>query len=779
MWTTYFKTAWRSLRRGRAFAFLHIGGLALGLTVVGLIAFWIKDELTFNRYHGHYDRIARVGRMETWKGLTGSGFSQSLPLAMTLKENYNEDFERVVLSSFIGEEQILSYKDKHFTQKGAFMQPGGPDLFSLRMISGSLQGRNSILINQSLAQRLFGEEDPIGKTLTFSNGQPATVTGVYEDIPLSSDLHIMTYVSTWDLWMSLPGNSWMQNTDWSDNFMNVYVQLKPGVSIAQVDRQIRDLKLMHVDKEEARGKPRIFLYPMSRWHLYNRFDRGVIEAGDQMSFLWFYGLIGAFVLLLACINFMNLGTVMNVKKAREIGVRKVTGGRRSQLVTQFLIESELIAVTAYLIAILLTWLLLPAFNHIAAKDMRIPWASGVFWLAGVATTLLTGLIAGSYPAFYLSGFAPAKVLKGSFKTKASRPRQFLVAVQFTVTITLIIATLVVYRQVQYAKDRPMGYDQTGLITMRLNFDNKFDVLKQALEETGKVQNVAASVTPLTMIQMENEGVVWKGNPGTDKIDFGTLAVSDDYGKTVGWRFTQGRDFDVQDSDKLVINEAAVKAFGMTHPLGETITWRKQSYQIIGVIRDMVMESPFKTPFPTIFYTRGYKNWLYVKLKPGAIPAVARAFHKIYPQVPFDYHFADDEYDAKFAAEQSTGTLAAFFAALSIIISCLGLFGLASYVAEQRTKELGIRKVLGASKSHLLGLLTKDFTYPIGIAVLVASPLAWTAMHAWLERYAYRTNIPWWLFACAGAGAAVMALLTIGQRGLKAISANPADALRAE
>ena len=561
---------------------------------------------------------------------------------------------------------------------------------------------------------------------------------------------------------------------------------------------MQKIKNIEKYKEQVARNPQVILHPMSNWHLYP-FQRGVIDS-KPLEMVWLVGTIGLFVLILACINFMNLSTARSEKRAKEVGIRKTIGSMRRQLVYQFYSESFLVILISFVLACLIVNFTLSWFNILAGKEMNIPWRDYYFWLISLGFIFITGVLAGSYPAFYLSSFQPVKVLKGTFRIGwfASVPRKTLVIMQFSVSVALIICTIVVYRQLAVGKDRPVGYSREGLIMLEMkspDFYGKDEVLNNALLQTGVVSGFSQSMGKVTEVSSGNNGFDWRGRDPRKEESFGTLAVSADHGKTVGWQFLAGNDFTgspASDSAGVVINEAAAKYIGFKNPVGETITWawREQPprpYKVLGVIKDMVMESPYDPVEPTLFFVKalnGGVNWINIRVKPEApmseaLPKIERVFKKIIPAAPFDYKFVDADYAAKFAAEERITGLAGFFAVFAIFISCLGLFGLASFVAEQRTKEIGVRKVLGASVFNLWRLLSKEFIILVTISLFIATPVAYYFMNNWLQDYHYRTDLSWWIFALAGAAAIVITLLTVSFQAIKAAIANPVRSLRTE
>jgi putative ABC transport system permease protein len=793
----YLKIAWRNLIKSKAHSFINITGLSVGMAVALLISLWIWDELSYNKSFEHYDHIVRVMQHQTMNGDVGTQANMPIPLGYKLREDYKNDFKYVVLSRTEG--HILSVDDKKLSTQGNFMQPEAPYLFTFNMLKGSragLDNLSSIMLSSKLAKSLFNDRDPIDQLIKIDNKFVVKVTGVYQDFPSGSSLKDIDFVSTWDLYMTTqPFLKQYALHEWENNSWDIYAELQPGAGINNVSAKIKDLKLNQLKLQgDALGisfKPVLFLQAMSRWHLYSEFKNGV-NTGGEIEFVWLFGIIGVFVLLLACINFMNLSTARSEKRAKEVGIRKTVGSLRSQLVGQFFSESIMLSVLAFVISLLLAQLTLPWFNGVAGKQVRLPWDNPVFWAAGLLFTLLTGLISGSYPAFYLSSFQPVKVLKGTFKAGrlASLPRKVLVVLQFTVSVTLIIGTIVVFKQVQFTKNRPVGYDRTGMVQIHMKtpeLHNQFSAFRHDLLQSGAAVEVAESGGPITAVWNDNSDISWNGKPPGLQCDFGTIAISPEYGKTVGWKLVAGRNFSKNspgDSSGVIVNEAAVKFMGLKNPLGETIKWYKK-LKIIGVVKNMVMESPYDPVMPTMFYMSSYMgNYVDIRLSRAkntheALADIGVIFSKYDPAEPFDYQFTDKEYARKFADEERIGKLAGFFTVLAIFISCMGLFGMASFMAEQRTKEIGVRKVLGASVFSLWQLLSRDFVGLVIISMLIAIPTAVYFMNNWLKGYKYQTEVSWWILAGTAAGAILLTLLTVSFQGIKAALANPVKSLKME
>jgi len=724
----YFKIAWRNLQKNRISSIINISGLVVGIAVAILTGLWLYDELSFNTYHDNYDRIAKI-EIKGTDPHHGSFISPGLsyPLVLELNGKYKEDFRRMVVVSWTAG-KILTWGDKQLSCDGQYMDKEAPDMFGLKMVWGTRAGladMRSILLAQSVARSLFGESDPTGKIIKLA-GESVKVTGVYEDLPLNTDLNKVKFISPFDLWLSQ--NDWTArtSTEWFNHYLRMFVEIKPSTTFASVGRLIKDIEMNNIrrmedanTRNEASVNPEVVLYPMSKWHLDAADQRRKDSDMAPGRLVWLVSLIGAFVLVLACINFMNLSTARSERRAREVGIRKAVGSLRRQLVAQFFGESLLMVVVAFGIALLVASASLGWFNQLAAKRMSIPWGNPWFWMVSCLFVLVTGVIAGSYPALYLSSFNPVKALKGN--TRLGRdsvlPRKVLVVLQFTISVALINCTIIIMQQVQHAKDRPVGYDREGLLTVNMRSDEFFtkrDLIRNELLKTGVVFEAAQSMGRVTELASNNGGFSWVGYDPNKEQNYGTIAVSPEYGRTVGWQFVQGRDFNREsplDSSGMVINESALREMGLKDPIGTDVTWtwwmdktKVMHYKIIGVVKDMVVESPYAPTKATVYYEKGlnggYSN-MEIKVRPGvsmsaALPKIGAVMKELVPSAPFEYRFVDEDYALKFALEDRMSALAGFFAGLAIFISCLGLFGLASFTAEQRTREVGIRKVLGAS-----------------------------------------------------------------------------------
>jgi putative ABC transport system permease protein len=787
MLKNYFTIAWRNLLRNLGYSSINIIGLATGMAIALLIGLWIWDEISFDNYHRNHSRLAQVMDSQTYNGQTTTGMEVAVPLAEELRSKYKADFEKVAITSWnFG--HILSVGDKKISQPGIWAQPDLPDMLTLVINKGSRGGfkdPSSILICQSVATALFGDADPVNKIVQVDNHVNLKVTGVYEDLPLNTSFYDTKYFLPW------ANKAYGANTltDWDNHGFLLYVQMNDHADFDRTTAKIKDITRPH----RKEGNEELLLHPMDQWHLYSEFKNGKVTGG-RIQFIWLFGSIGLFVLLLACINFMNLSTARSERRAKEVGVRKAIGSLRYQLVWQFLSESVIVAFLAFVLAILLAQFSLTFFNELANKQLSIPWKRPSFWLLSLGFTMITGLVAGSYPAFYLSGFDPVKVLKGTFRVGrfASVPRKVLVVLQFTVSTLLIIGTVIVFKQIQYAKDRPVGYTREGLFSVVMStpeiYAANYNSLRNDLLSTGAVEDMCESASSPTEIENSATGFDWKGKDPTTTPNFGTISVTHDYGKTIGWKIIAGRDFSrtfATDSTAVILNESVVKLTGLRKPVGETLKFNNQRLTIVGVAKDMVMLSPYMPVKPTIFFMNyGYVNFITVRVKPAmpmqeALAKIEPVFKKYNPGSPFTYQFTNEEYARKFSDEQRIGKLSTLFAGLAIFISCLGLFGLSSFVAEQRTKEIGVRKVLGASVFNVWRLLSKEFVTLVVISLLIATPMAYYFMFNWLHTYEYRTEISGWIFIAAGAGALVITLLTVSFQAIKAALMSPAKSLKTE
>jgi putative ABC transport system permease protein len=693
-----------------------------------------------------------------------------------------------------GGKHSLEYDDKKVMKDGYFIGEEAISMFSFPILYGDknpLHDPYSIVLTDETARVLFNTTNVVGKIVKLDNAHDLRVTAIVKKQPKNSSL-AFDCLLPWKLQESIYPNIKNYVDNWGNFSWRTFVQLNPNASAGSVNAKIKDVVLNHFsdDKITQASKPEIELFPMSKWTLYTDFENGK-NVGGYIKYVRLFGILGLIVLLIACINFMNLSTARSSKRAKEIGIRKAVGSLPKQLIGQFLSESMLITILAFLVSLVIVFFALPYFNKLTDKDMSLFVSNPLFWIFIIAFTLLTGLIAGSYPALYLSSFNPVKVLKGKVNTGrgSALPRKILVVIQFASSVVLMIGTVIIYQQIQHGKDRPIGYNKNGLISVNYSsgMNKNFDALQNDLLATDMVSSVCKSNSPATENWASQNGWEWKGSQPNDKnIGFNTIATEFNFTKTLGIKMIAGRDFSTghsTDSDAVMLNQAAVNFMRLKNPIGETIKWDGVSKTIIGVVPDLQMQSPFQSVSPMIIvFYKDWVNFLDVRINRNvsmakAINAIKPIFEKYDDQ--FEYQFADEQYAKKFNYETLVANLAAIITIIAIFISCLGLFGLASYMAEQRIKEIGVRRVLGASVSGIWQLLSKDFVALVLIACTIAVPIAWYLMNDWLKTYQYKINIGFGVFALVIVTSVVITLLTVSFQAIKAAIANPVKSLRTE
>mgnify|MGYP000973126052 CR=1 FL=1 len=796
MLKNYLKIAFRNLVNNKIYSLINILGLSVGMAVALLIGLWINDELTFDRHHENYTTLYKVKMNQTFDGRRGTQDAIPYALGPELKNKY-PDFKGVAMCDW-GSNHSLVAGDRKFIKMGHFIGEQAVDMFSLKVLNGDqnpLKEPYSIVLTNETAEALFGKQDPVGKTVKMDNQVDLKVTAVVASQPHNATLKF-DYLIPWTLQEKI--FDWMkyETSNWGNNSYQAYVQLKDGVGIEKTNAKIKNIVLNHFLENELVQKsikPEVFLHPMSKWHLYSSFTDGR-NSGGFIKYVRLFGIFGIFVLVIACINFMNLSTARSEKRAKEVGVRKAVGSGREQLIAQFLSESLLITFMALVLSMVLVLLILPFFNTLTEKSLSLQLGNPILWVILILFALFTGLLAGSYPALYLSSFNPVRILKGVIYVgkNASLPRQVLVVTQFSFSIVLMIGTIIIYQQIQHGKNRPIGFNNKGLISVESTsgLSKNFEPLRNELIASGMVTSICKTNSPPSDVWSNNAGWEWKGSTPSDKgVIFTTVATSYDYTKTMGIELKAGRDFSrefLSDSSGVILNEAAVKRMGLKDPVGEILKWNNKEWRVVGVMPNILMDSPFgKTSPVTVVFAKDWVNWMNVRINPNvsnseAISKIKPIFDRYNPGYPFEYKFADTEYAKKFNYEELIGNLSAIVSILAIFISCLGLFGLASFMAEQRTKEIGIRKVLGASVATLWGLLSKDFVKLVVISFVIAAPIAYYGMTVWLEDYkSYMIEIQPWVFASVLAVLIFITLLTVSFKAIRAALLNPVKSLRSE
>ncbi|MEP7373261.1 MAG: ABC transporter permease [Chitinophagaceae bacterium] len=793
MLKNYLKTAWRSLTRNKVYSLLNVFGLATGMAVALLIGLWVYDQSSYDRFLPNYQQAYQVRFNYNNNGDIHTQSEVCLPLGDALKNDIPE--VAWVTPAFGPVTNTLGLGDKKLNPRGMI---GGEDflkVFQFPLLKGdaatALKDHYSIVLTQSTAEAFFGDADPINKTIRIDNFEDRIVTAVIKDLPRNSTFQF-DYITAFSAFSS---DGWVKaaTSNWNLNSFQLYVALQPNASYDQAASKSRMLVKKYAPETYSTFKQELTLQALSDWHLYTDYKNGA-ATGGLIDYIKMFSIVGILVLLIACINFMNLATARSEKRAREVGVRKVIGSSRIGLIGQFLAESIMLTFFAFVISLIIVQMVLPAFNLLAGTEIEVPYSNSRFWLIMSGYVLLTGLLAGSKPAFYLSSFQPVKVLKGVTQAgrSATLSRKALVVLQFSCSIALIISTIIVYQQIQHAKNRPRGYDPNRLLVTN-GHNWYYDALMQEVLRTGVVSSMTKSMSPITEIYSRNNIDDWEGRLPNEPLILAMNSISDsDYFKTVGMQIKEGRNFTgnfAVDSLDVILNEAAVKRMRFKDPINQIITWSTSNapnrLQVIGVVKDALASSPFSAAEPSMFvYQPDWTFNITFRLSPtvntqAALAKLKPIFDKYRPDTPFEYHFVDESYAAKFKLEMLIGKLAGLFAALAIFISCLGLFGLAAYMAEQRRKEIGIRKVLGASVPEVWLLLSKEFIVLVITSCVIASPIAFYSLQNWLQQYDYRITISPVVFVLAGIAAVAITIITISFQAIKAAIANPVKSLRTE
>lgn len=792
MLENYLKTAWRNLVRNKAFSIINIMGLALGLACSLIILLWVNDEKSVDAFHANNKYLYQVYERNYFDGKVTADYPTQGMLAQELKRvvpeiQYTSGFE---YASAPGSGSTFEAGEKIAKMNGMFAGEDFFKMFSYPLLQGNVTNAltepNSVAISKNMAAYFFGNaNNAVGKVIRFENQEELKVTAVFDDIPANSSQQF-DFLRTWSDFIKQ--NEWTHN--WGNTDPQTFIQLKPGADAAKVQAKIKDFIYNYQQKDKS-FITELALQPYAEKYLHSNFKDGYLDGG-RIEYVNLFSIIAIFILLIACINFMNLATARSAKRAKEVGVRKVVGALRSTLIAQFIGEAILLTSMAIIIALMLTALVLPAFNTLTAKQLSLPFNNTNFWLTIIGLLLTTGIVAGSYPALFLSSLKPVRVLKGSlkFSWNATFFRKALVVFQFALSVFLIIAMTVVYKQLSYIQTKNLGYDRDNLLYIPIEGDlvKNYDLFKQKALSNTAIVNVSKMRNSPTAIFHHTNSIAWPGKDPNLTVSFADGVVGYDFIKTINLQLQSGRDFSkdfATDSVSLLLNETAVKKIGLKNPVGKTITWGNRSGTVIGVMKDFHFNSLHETIEPLIMRLDDKWSWgtILVRIKAGkttqAITDLQKICKQINPKFPFTYQFSDLEFAKLYASENVVSKLANIFAFLAIFISCLGLFGLATFTAEQRTKEIGVRKVLGASSSNIVKLLSANFLKPVVLAFLIAFPLAWFAMNNWLQGYAYKINISWWMFAVAGFATIGIALLTVSYQSIRASLANPVNSLRSE
>lgn len=782
----YLKIAIRKLMRQKGISFINLIGLAVGITACLLILFWIRDEFSFDKYNKNFASLYRVIHQQNFDDQTIHNSKAPVPLGPALKEDFPEVINYTRYGTFVGE-VLIEFEDKVFYELGgAYVDPYYFEMFTVDFLQGNsaeiFPNRFSVVITESTAKKYFGNEDPIGKDLELENVCPLTVSGVIKDIPKNSHLQFdfavpFTLYEAWGADLN-KWESWPAYT---------YLQLIPGVS----SQEFNDKIAKYLQDKIANNKDKLYLQPLGKIHLFSHFAYDSPAILGDITNIYIFSLIGFFILVIACINFINLTTAGSLKRTREIGLRKVVGANRHQLIRQFLGETILLTLLAFVISLVMLELIMPAFSEMAGKKISVDFSNWKIIAGTISILLFTGLFSGVYPAFFLSAFKPVRTIKGNVKfgSRGNILRKSLIVFQFFLSVTLIICTMIVFKQLKYIQNKKLGFNSEHVISIqsRPGMYKDYPRFKENLLKNSGITDVTATGEEKGPIPVNAGSVNWTGkDPQTNPI-FSLSEVDYDYFKTMQIDILQGRSFDsnlVSDSASVVINEVAVNVMGMQQPIGQQISLYDETYTIIGINKNVHRNSLHTDIEPVITRLITYLPFtLFIRVNANDlaenIKIIEQEWYNIVPDFPFVYNFLDKQIALLYQYEQEIAKVFTYFAALAIFISCLGLFGLATYTTETRTKEIGVRKVLGSSSREIVLLIAKDFTKWIILANLIAWPVAWFGMNKWLQTFAYKTSVSFWIFLLAGLGSILVSFITISYRTIKAAIANPVDALKYE
>ena len=785
MFKNYFKIAGRNLFRNKGFSITNIIGLTIGLTCTIFIFLWVKDELSYDKFQKNYDNIYQVMANRDFNNTIFTDPNMVLPLASSLEKSYSQIKNAVVTTQ--GESHIFSYGDQKLKKTGLTVGGNFFDMFSWKFIKGNaanaISDPSSIVLTQSAAKSFFGNKDPLNQILRIDNENNLRVSAIVADPPGNSSLQF-DFIKAFNY--SDPDVKNDMN-EWVNSSWRVYLQIIPGTSITAVEKDINTLKKQHDPHDKVST---YFTFPMNKWRLNSDFKDGK-NVGGMIEYVRLFTIIAIIILLIACVNFMNLSTARSEKRAKEVGVRKVLGSDKKQLILQFFFESMILVFIAFVLAVIAVFLLMSPFNTLVDKHLSLDLTQPYLWIGGLVIIIFTGVIAGSYPALFLSSFNPAKILKGTILQGKSAviPRRILVIAQFVISIFLISATIIVYEQIQHVKKRDIGYNPDNLIMIPSTPDvsKNYTIIKEELLKTGLVSSVTRTFSPLTEVWWKSPSPHWDGQPTDVQIIVTGFSTDVDFAKTTGVKILQGKDFSgmPSDSSAMMLNKAAVIAMGLKNPIGMQMRYGPRTYTVTGITDNVVMESPFKPVEPMmIYYQPENSNIVDIRLKPSSqlqqsLKSMEKVFKTYNPSVPFEYQFADKEFGKKFLTEELIGKLTNIFAGLAIFICCIGLAGLAAFTVEKRIREIGIRKVLGASVQQVLLLISSEFLKLVLIAFIIATPLTYWLMNEWLQKYDYRIHISIWVFFGVGIGILLLTLAVVSLNTLKAATTNPVKSLRTE
>jgi ABC-type antimicrobial peptide transport system permease subunit len=780
----YLKIAWRNLSRNKGFSITNLLGLTIGITCTIFIFLWVSDELTFDKFNTNYNNIYQIVANRDFKNTIFTDKNMVFPLSKMLETGYPQ-IKNAVMSTY-PQQQMFVYGNTKLNKHMVTVSGRYFDMFTCKFIKGNAANAiaqpNSIVLTQSAAKAFFGNTDPINKVLK-ADTQLLKVTAIIADMPGNSTRQF-DCLTAFDYTSDPQVKSAMK--EWNNSSYMVYLQAVPNTDVLKLGKEITNLMVNHNHDNIST----YFLVPMNRWHLYDDYKDGK-NVGGQIEYVRLFTVIAIVILLIACVNFMNLSTARSEKRAKEVGIRKTLGSDKKQLAIQFFFESMLLVIAAFVFSVMAVYALLPAFNLLVAKQLALNLSDPIFWIGAIIIVLFTGAVAGSYPALYLSSFNPVKVLKGTFAAGKSAvlPRRILVVGQFVISIFLIAATIIIYQQIQHVKDRNLGYKPSNLLMVPStpSTDKSYSAIKNGLLKSGLIKSVVRTSSPITEIWWKSPAPKWDGMPANTHLIMSGMQTDVDFTKTMGIKLLDGRDFrgTPGDSSAMLLNKTAVQAMHLKNPVGTLMHYGPKAYTVVGVIDDVVITSPYQPADPMmVFYGTHFSRCITVRLNNGTAPNKAiellnSLYAKYSPADIFEYHFIDQEFEKKFLGEELIGHLTNIFAGLAIFICCIGLAGLASFTIEKRFREIGVRKVLGATVQQLLMLIAAEFLRLVAIAFVIAVPLTWWFMHNWLQKYDYRINISIWLFGVVGMLVLLLTMIVVSVNTMKAAVANPVKSLRSE
>ncbi|WP_288426729.1 ABC transporter permease [uncultured Spirosoma sp.] len=785
MLRNYIKIAVRSLLKHKLYSGINVFGLALGMACALLIGLWVRDELSYDRFWPNAKNIYFVRFQSEYQGEIYTNFVTPGPLQEAIANDVPE--VDAVTKTDWGRDYLVKVGDRKAKEFGHFATSAFFDVFAMPALQGNpktaLAQTNQIVVSRKLAEKFFPDGQALGKTLQLDNDKFYVVGAVVDNLPTASTIQF-DWIVNW----KVQEQDWQ--TKWGNNSFMTYARLNPNTTQTQAEASMKLLYKRHAPKEHSENVA--MLQPLTDLHLYRDYKNGK-PVGGRIEYVRIFSVVALFILLVACINFMNLATARSAIRAKEVGVRKVVGALRSSLIGQFMSESILTSLLAIILSLVLVRMALPTFNTLFDKQLTLSLTEPMLWQLVAGLVLITGFVSGSYPALFLSGLQPIRILKGRLQAGSGPAlfRRTLVVFQFGLSMFLIIGMLAVSRQMRFFRTHNLGLDRENVISIPLEgelaSDKKLDVVRRAVSQLPSISSVStANMLPID-IQSTSGDLVWPGKEPGMETSVSTMSVGNDFVKTMNIKLVAGRDFRADspaDSSNYLINEATAKLMGMRDPVGKEVTFWYGKGRIVGLMKDFHINSLHQAINPLILtYTPRNTSYLLIKTHPGqtqqALTELEQLTKSFNPNYPFTYHFLDEDYEKLYRSEQQVQELVNYFGILAVLISCLGLFGLAAFTAEQRTKEIGVRKVLGASVASIVGLLSTDFLKLVLIAMVLASPLAWMALDKWLNSFVYRDTLPWWIFAFAALIAVVVALATVSYQSIRAALVNPVKSLRSE